>query len=216
MNNDFSNLLTQIIISFIPYMLLIFYCFLFICFHYPNPLEWAYLCGYMLPAHFWIYIADIFLIHNCILIKREWKDNPPDFVKEQQAEIEHKKIMQIDAQNMAHYKTLIEKCGIKFFIKYYKQIKRLPLRDVNITENYSPTEREERLLSAKKIIESNLTEFALNKILNSYSDILDASEIEQAKSILAELQAANSQQVTDISQKTIQPPKTSSQQYKDT
>ena len=187
LNNDFSNLLTQIIISFIPYMLLVFYYLLFMCFHSPYPIEWAYLCGYMLPAHIWVYIADIFLIHNCILIKREWKDNPPDFVKEQQAKNEHKKMMQVDAKNMEQYKRLIEKCGIKFFVKYYDQIKRLPLRDIEVSENYSPTEREERLVAAKKIIDLNLAEFALNEILKSYSDILTENEIEQAKSLLSKI-----------------------------
>lgn len=91
------------------------------------------------------------------------------------------------------YKQLIEKCGIKFFIKYYKQIKRLPLRDVEVSENYSSTEREERLLAAKKIIDQDLAEFTLNEILKSYSDILAKNEIEQSKSILAELQSCNNQ-----------------------
>ena len=87
------------------------------------------------------------------------------------------------------YKSLIEKCGIKFFIKYYKQIKRLPLRDVAISENFSPSEREERLLAAKKIIDLNLSEYALSEILKTYGDILDSAEIEQAKTLLEEIKA---------------------------
>ena len=72
----------------------------------------------------------------------------------------------------------------------------MPLRDVTITENYSSTEREERLLAAKKIIDLNLTEFTLNEILKSYSDILNDTEITQAKSLLSELQSNKNQQTT--------------------
>ena len=93
--------------------------------------------------------------------------------------------------NVKSYNSLIKKCGMKFFIKYYKQIKRLPLRDVEVTENYSPTEREERLQAAKQIIDLNLTEFTLNEILKSYGDILDETELAQAKSILTELQQSS-------------------------
>ena len=85
------------------------------------------------------------------------------------------------------YKPLIEKCGARFFIKYYKQIKLLPLRDVNVSENYGSAEKDERLRAAKKIIDSNLSEFALNKILDTYSNILDDDEIKEAKKLLAEL-----------------------------
>lgn len=143
----------------------------------------------MLPSHLWVYIADIFLIHNCILIKREWKDNPPDFVKEKQVKQEHIKQEQTLNQNKTRYQNLIEKCGIKFFIKYYKQIKRLPLRDVAISENYSSSEREERLLAAKKIIDLGLTEFALTEIIKTYAGVLNENELVQAKSLLFEIQA---------------------------
>lgn len=143
-----------------------------------------------------IYIVDIFFIQNCILIKREWQISPPEFYKIKiqkkelkQQEKEQQLIEQLNNRNMSLYNSLIEKCGIKFFIKYYKQIERLPLRDVSINENYSQSEKNERLLSAKKIINLNLTEFTLTEILKSYSDVLDDSEITQAKSILAELQS---------------------------
>lgn len=195
-NNDFSHLLIQIIISFLPYIFLILDCLIFISFgffniilDFFNPAVLAYVCGSMLPSHIFVYIADGFLIHNCVLIKREWKYNPPDFVKNKQAEIIDERTKTITDRNMKQYKTLIEKCGIKFFIKYYEQINCLPLRDVNIVENYCENEREERLLAAKKIIELDLTEFALNEILNTYSNILDTHEIEQVKSILAGLQS---------------------------
>ena len=127
------------------------------------------------------------MIWNIVLIKREWKKEPPKFLIYKLKEKEQKKTMKINDQNDKNYKSLIEKSGVKFFIKYYKQIKRLPLRDVAVSENYSSQEREERLLAAKKIIDLGLTEFALREIIAEYSDILDSAEIEQAKSLLSEL-----------------------------
>lgn len=112
------------------------------------------------------YIADGFLIHNCILIKREWKDNPPSFVKKNQNYKNKKDQNRINNQNSEQYEKLIEQCGVRFFIKYYKQIKQLPLRDVVISENYTANEKEERLLAAKKLIDLGLSEFTLNSILN--------------------------------------------------
>ena len=94
-------------------------------------------------------------------------------------------------QDIQQYLALIEKCGIGFFIKYFRQISRLPLKDVNITENYSYAEREERLLSAKKIIDLGLSELALSEIIRAYEDILDKEVIEQAKELLEEIRKAN-------------------------
>lgn len=184
LNNDFANTLTIIIISFVPYIYLLFNILLFICFGSPNPSPWAYYCGYMLPAHIFLYVSDIFLIYNCVLIKREWQDNPPAFIIEKQKQKAKYKLDKETKQINELYKIFIEQCGIRFFIKYYEQIKRLPLRDITINENYTSKEREERLLAAKRIIDLNLTEFALSEIINSYSDILEQSEIEQAQSIL--------------------------------
>ena len=123
-------------------------------------------------------------------MKREWEANPPRLVQETIKEKQAEQQMAIDKNNYDKYKDLIEKSGIKFFIKYYKQIKRLPLRDVTVTENYSSAEREERLIAAKQIIDLNLVEFSLNEILKSYSDILDEEEVAQAKSLLLELQTS--------------------------
>ena len=90
------------------------------------------------------------------------------------------------------YLALIEKCGIGFFIKYYRQISRLPLKDVDITESYSFAEREERLLAAKKIIDLGLSELALSEIIRAYDDILDKDLIDQARKILSEIQKGKS------------------------
>ncbi|MDE6676366.1 MAG: hypothetical protein K2K12_01460, partial [Clostridia bacterium] len=72
-------------------------------------------------------------------------------------------------------------------------IKYLPLRDVTVTESYPPNEKNERILSAKKIIDLGLTEFALNEIINTYRDVLEETEIEQAKFILQEVQTNHNQ-----------------------
>lgn len=184
-NNDLSNLRRIIIGSFLPLYLVLFFFLCHLCSTIFNILDgWfvvpivicARLCGRMFLSHFWVYIADIFLIRNCGLIKCEWKNDPPDFVKELQESMERKQ-----------YNTLIKKCGVRFFIKYYRQIKRLSLRDVVVSENYTPAERTERIFAAKKLIDLNLTEFALIEILKEYSDVLSKNEIEQAKSILTEI-----------------------------
>ncbi len=189
LNNDFINTLTIIIVSFIPYIYLIFNILLFACFGSPNPLTWAYFCGYMLPAHIFLYASDIFLIYTCILIKQEWQNNPPTFIVERQKQQAKEKLEKETKQKTEQYKTLIHQCGIKFFIKYYTQIKRLPLRDVTIYENYTPKEKEERLLAAKRIIDLDLAEFTLTEIIKSYSNVLSQSEIMQAQSILDELKS---------------------------
>ncbi len=90
-------------------------------------------------------------------------------------------------QDIQQYLALIEKCGIGFFIKYYRQISRLPLKDVDVTENYSSAEREERLLAAKKIIDNGLSELALSEIIRAYDDILDKEVIDRAKELLDEI-----------------------------
>lgn len=91
-------------------------------------------------------------------------------------------------QDVQQYLALIEKCGINFFIKYYRQIARLPLKDVAVTESYSSAEREERLFAAKKIIDLGLSELALSEIIRAYDDILDKEVIDLAKELLNEIQ----------------------------
>lgn len=197
-NNDIAGIRTVIILSFVPYMLLVFYCFLFLCFGAPNPMGWARMCGYMLPSHVFVYIADAFLKNVCILIKREWADDPPEFVKQKLAEKakrQEEKTKQKEEQaqqreeaqtqrNETQCRALLQKCGMRFFIKYYRQIKALPLRDVIIAETYSPEEKEERLSAAKQIIDLNLTAVALNTIIDVYGVSLESGEIEQARELL--------------------------------
>lgn len=73
-------------------------------------------------------------------------------------------------------KRLIEKCGFKFFIKYYYQIKDLPFIDIEITENYTIREKRKRIRAVKKIITRNHTLTVAKEILSKYSKYLSESE----------------------------------------
>lgn len=199
--NDFTRTLTAIILSFAPYILLVFYGFLFLCFGAPNPGVWARMCGYMLPSHIFVYIADAFLKNICILIKREWKEDPPEFVirmQEEKAKKRKEKAKQRAEQTQQKAETerqrreiqcrsLLQTCGMRFFIKYYRQIKTLPLRDVVLSETYSPEEKEERLTAAKQIMDLNLSSVALDTIIGEYGESLESEEIERAKKLLADI-----------------------------
>ncbi len=207
-NNDMANLITTVCLSFVPWWFLISR----LCFgipwsyfgepfpFYENTMLVASTCGMFLLAHFFIYIADGFLLYNLVLIKRTWLLNPPVFIIEQklkekkkadetQQKISAAKGRQHEINAEAVYAQNIEVCGIRFFIKYYRAITLLPLPDIEVEENYSSAERSERLLAAKRIIAAGASEYAFRKILSSYSDILlSASEIEQIQSILNELE----------------------------
>ena len=76
---------------------------------------------------------------------------------------------------------------MQFFIEYYPQIKRLPIRDITVSDYYS-SEREVRLTAAKKFVDSGLTECALCYIIETYSDILSSEVIDRAKFILNEIE----------------------------
>ncbi|MDE6058580.1 MAG: hypothetical protein K2G44_00855 [Clostridia bacterium] len=182
-------LIPSILESLLPVILEVAFC-LWWGLSYYNIHYSFFLLGYWLPTYIFIYIASGLLIANAVFKKREWETTPPQAVQEAHAEFEKKKIKK-------EYEKLIEQCGIKFFIKYYKQIKYLPLRDVTVTESYPPNEKNERILSAKKIIDSGLTEFALNEIINTYRDVLEETEIEQAKFILQEFQPNQNQESFD-------------------
>lgn len=185
-NNDFLKTLVLIFISFMP---LVYFIFISVLNRTSNYIECLCLVS---ELHMPNYVACGLLIQNCVLIKREWKDDPPEFVKENQAEIKQQKEAKKSEQDKRQYLALIEKSGIRFFIKYYRQILYLPLKDVDITESYSSAEREERLLAAKKIIDLGLSELALSEIIRAYDDILDKDLIDQARKILSEIQKGKS------------------------
>ena len=201
LGNDLAVLKFAIIYSLFPFIILWVSTFFYIVIALfsndfsilGNTGKMAYNIGRIVGMHFLIYITDILFIINSILIQKEWIDNPPPFVRqkilkkqEEEKKRERIRLEQKKAEEIALSKTLIEKCGIKFFIKYFKQIKNLPLRDVVVTENYSPAEKEERLLAAKEIIESGLTEITLREIIKTYSEFLSQDEIKNAQILLNE------------------------------
>ena len=110
-----------IVLTFAPYIIGTILNFIAAIFVYKlfNPLFIYDICGYALPSHIFVYVGDIFLIWNIVLIKREWKKEPPKFLIYKLKEKEQKKTMKINDQNDKNYKSLIEKSGVKFFIKYY-------------------------------------------------------------------------------------------------
>lgn len=154
--------------------------------------------GRLFIPHIFIYIAAIILMHNCNIMNNEWKANLPKLAREnktrkakeikQQQEVEQQeRKQQLKEEQIITYNHLIFKSGMRFFIKYYRQLERLPIRDVNVTENYSSAEKEERLTAAKQIIDENLSILAFESIISNYSDILEESELSMAKTILQEL-----------------------------
>lgn len=204
LNNDILNLKSVVIISFLPWY--------FVLYNLVVDLIWeiffdrglylsfvfAKIMGSCLPQHIFVYIADIFLVKNCKLIKAEWEENPPLFLREGkkfQAMVEEEKarkeIERKEKQDLKKCEACIEKCGVRFFIKYYRQILNLPLRDVEVSENYTSEEKEERLNAAKKLVNLNLSKMALTEIIKKYSDSLKAEEVEQAKALLKEMEATN-------------------------
>lgn len=179
-NNDFTNTLTSIILMFAPLVIsatLSLNCLILVS-----------------ELHMPVYVSNGFLIQNCVLIKREWKTNPPPFVvREQLAAAEKQQEAEEQAQKLKYEqdietsKKLLKQCGMQFFIDYYPQLKRLPIRDIILSDNYS-SEREVRLPPAKKIVESGLTECALRYIIEKFGDVFSSEVIERAKAILHEIE----------------------------
>lgn len=154
--------------------------------------------GAAMASHIFVFISGGFYIHTYVLVKRDWEENPPQFYKpdwkkaEERAQSAEDRREEREAQKEEeHYRRQIEICGARFFIKYYRQAKRLPLRDVKVTENYSSAEREERLEAVRELIDSGQSEYALQRILEEYGDVLDDSEVQDAKALLTEIEKEN-------------------------
>lgn len=123
------------------------------------------------------------------MAKDDMSLNSDELIAQEQAQqsIEAERIqVEKEKQTNSKYEKLIEECGIKFFIKYYKQVKALPIRDVVVSEDYPFAEKQERLLAVKGIIDLDLVEYTLNKIIDTYSEVLESSYIEKAKALLSE------------------------------
>ena len=189
-NNDFTNIRLCIIFTFMPVAVGILLLLSVIIASMAGTLgdisdgvsSVAYHLGYMILPHIFLIVSSGFLIQNCVLIKREWKTNPPPFLLEQQQEVQRQKT----EQDIETCKTLHKQCGMQFFIEYYPQLKRLPIPDIDVSDHYFP-EREVRLPAAKKIVDSGLTECALRYIIETYGDVLSSEVIERAKTLLDEI-----------------------------
>lgn len=192
-NNDVTHIKLYIIVNFIPvavFVVMIFACFIALMAGTYGTISdgvrmVSYHLGGMLLSHLFLIISNGFLIQNCVLIKREWKTNPPPFLLKAQQKAEEQAQKQKIEQDTATCKTLLEECGMQFFIEYYPQIKRLPISDINVSDHYFP-ERQVRLTAAKKIVNSGLTGCALHYMIQTYGDVLSSEVIERAKSILNE------------------------------
>ncbi len=144
--------------------------------------------GGCIISHVFIYIAIIYIIYNCHLIKMDLNKT-----KQKIQEIDEKKKFneekaRAEEENKIMGKQLIEKSGIRFFLKYYKDIRDLPMRDIEIVEHYDSNERMERLSAAKKIIDCNLTMVVLNEIQQNYSNKLKEEERDVLKKLILEME----------------------------
>lgn len=194
-NNDLSNCLTYILSNFIPVavfvVMLLAGLIALMAGTYEDIADGvrsvSYHLGIMLLSHIFMIISSGFLIQNRILIKREWEENPPPFLRKEQLIAEMEAQRQKHEQDSATCKTLLNECGMQFFIEYYPQLIRLPISDINVSDHYFP-ERQVRLIAAKKIVDLGLTECALHYIIETFGDVLSSEIIERAKTILNEIQ----------------------------
>lgn len=185
-SNNLIKKRTQIIFNSLP--LILFFC-----------LVPEYLAEILFFSSLsFVYTGNLYLIKNCTLIKEEIAENPPKYIvernqriAEERREKEEEKAREKYLEAKSESENLITKCGIKFFIKYYYQLKNLPLADVTVIEDYTSEEKYRRLNAAKKIIDDGLTEITLTGIINKYSGIIDEFEIEQAKKILDSIKGTN-------------------------
>ena len=194
-NNDLSNCLTYILSNFIPVAVGALLLLSVIIASMAGTLEdisdgvrsVSYHLGIMLLSHIFMIISSGFLIQNRILIKREWEENPPPFLRKEQLIAEMEAQRQKREQDNATCKTLLEECGMRFFIEYYPQLKRLPISDIDVSDHYFP-ERQARLTAAKKIIDLGLSACALHYIIETFGDVLSSDVIERAKTLLVEME----------------------------
>ena len=143
--------------------------------------------GSLAGTHICSYLTILFFVSCFNIKKRELSDDFQLYVDGKKEEA----IVRQKAEKIANDKiatqNLLEQCGMKFFLKYYEKLVTLPLRDIEIEEDYSQSEKTERLTSAKLIIDNNYTKFAIDYILEKYSTVLSSSEIDVATKILKTL-----------------------------
>lgn len=186
-NNDIINLRTAILLSFLDIILLIFYFLIDLISGVSLFVEFAaYFLGYSFLSRIFSFIAAIFLIHALKLMKKEWKESPPNFYVEEQIEKQQKNIESELLWKQKRCNDLLKKCGKQFFVKYYYQLKKQNLIDVIdiIQENYNESSKKSRIINAKKIFSVNLQIEALNIIIKNEDDVANQTIIDKANSIL--------------------------------
>jgi hypothetical protein len=99
-----------------------------------------------------------------VLIKREVKKAPPQYILKEKLQKNHK-----------YYNQLITLVGKKFFVKYYYKVRDLTFADAidEVSEIYPYEEKKSRINALKKIFELKLEKFTLEQIVNSGKEISD-------------------------------------------
>ena len=124
-----------------------------------------------------IWASTGLLAQNCADVGREYNAIIAERKRRNEAE---QRIADELNRREADVKLLLAESGFKFFLKYYPQLVRVGVRDVVVEEDYSPTEKNERLKAAKKLIDSGLAPVAAQQILEKFSDLLTSEEKELA------------------------------------
>lgn len=124
-----------------------------------------------------IWASTGLLAQNCADVGREYNSIMAERKRRNEAE---QRIVDESNRREADIKQLLAESGFKFFLKYYPQLVRVGVRDVVVEEDYSPTEKNERLKAAKKLIDSGLAPVAAQQILEKFSDLLTSEEKELA------------------------------------
>lgn len=143
--------------------------------------------GSLAGTHICSYLTILFFVSCCNIKKRELSDDFQMYIDRTKKEAIARQKAEKIANDKIATQNLLEQCGMKFFLKYYEKLVTLPLRDIDVDENYSPSEQTERLTSAKLIIDNNYTKLAIDYILEKYSTVLSSSEIDVATKILKTL-----------------------------
>ncbi len=187
-NNDYVKLLSYTIWGFYYLIYTIIFDFLeFVITGNINGVLW-YIMGRTFLFYIPIYIAEIFVIKNLRIIKRDFENNPPDYKRK---EIEQK--LKIEKENKQKLETekiinVIERIGIKFFVENFYTIKNLSLIDaIDDIDNKLPyEEKRERVCYAKKLFDEGLEIKTLQFIINEKSNMFDEAIKEKITLLIKE------------------------------
>lgn len=188
-NNDFNEMLIMGISPLYSHFIYIIHLLLSIIFNREsdNVYVWGIICATLFIPHLSLYISSIFAFVNCGLIKHEWESDPPKFYEELKKEKSQAKIEKIEKDIYDKLVKLVEKCGLKFLIKYYSKIKDTFTKDIEITEYYSEKEKEIRIKAVREILNLHVPKDVMIKFINKYSSSLTQEEIYQAIVMIEEI-----------------------------